>query len=115
MMKNYDLIAFQLAASNLRPGLVDYIEETYESIRWRTENIPSEKEVLAEASRVKTELAFEDFRSERNKRLLDSDWTQTPDAPVDAKAWAKYRQQLRDMPETITDPTQPITWPTPPE
>jgi hypothetical protein len=36
-------------------------------------------------------------RSERNKRLADCDWTQLPDAPVDATAWATYRQALRDV------------------
>ena len=27
--------------------------------------------------------------------------------------WATYRQQLRDLPATVTDPTN-VTWPTPP-
>jgi hypothetical protein len=59
--------------------------------------------------------AISGVRAERDTLLAASDWTQTPDAPVDAKAWAKYRQELRDLPESITDPTQPITWPSPPE
>ena len=28
------------------------------------------------------------FINSRNKKLLDSDWTQLPDAPVDKEAWA---------------------------
>lgn len=36
-------------------------------------------------------------RDDRNKRLADCDWTQLPDAPVDAAAWATYRQALRDV------------------
>ena len=36
-------------------------------------------------------------RATRNKRLADCDWTQLPDAPVDAAAWAAYRRALRDM------------------
>lgn len=33
----------------------------------------------------------------RNSLLKDSDWTQTPDAPVDKSAWLVYRQALRDI------------------
>lgn len=55
------------------------------------------------------------LRSQRNALLASSDWTQAADAPVDAKAWAAYRQALRDLPATIKDPTQPVDWPTPPE
>lgn len=36
-------------------------------------------------------------RSMRNQLLKDSDWTQVADAPVDATAWATYRQALRDI------------------
>ena len=36
-------------------------------------------------------------RSKRNYLLSDSDWTQVADAPVDATAWATYRQALRDI------------------
>jgi hypothetical protein len=52
-------------------------------------------------------------RDTRNKRLADCDWTQLPDAPVDATVWAVYRQQLRDItdqpgfPWTITWPEEP--------
>lgn len=52
-------------------------------------------------------------RSTRNTRLADCDWTQLPDAPVDATAWATYRQALRDVtaqpgfPWTIEWPQQP--------
>jgi hypothetical protein len=59
------------------------------------------------------------MRSLRRKRQLDlssSDWTQMPDAPLtDEKKqeWATYRQQLRDLPENTTDPSNP-TWPTQP-
>ena len=52
-------------------------------------------------------------RSDRNGLLANCDWTQLPDAPVDAAAWATYRQALRD----ITDQDNPfnIIWPTKPE
>lgn len=57
--------------------------------------------------------ALESLRVQRNGLLAASDWTQAADAPVDAKAWAKYRQDLRDLPATIEDPLNPV-WPSKP-
>lgn len=43
-----------------------------------------------------------DLRRQRNKLLKESDWTQLPDTRVkDPVAWLKYRQALRDFPDTI--------------
>ena len=57
--------------------------------------------------------AWDDLRARRNKLLASCDWTQVADAPVDAAAWAAYRQSLRDLPSNTADPHNPI-WPTPP-
>ncbi len=54
------------------------------------------------------------LRAERNARLTACDWTQVADAPVDQLAWAAYRQQLRDYPETVSDPLSPPPWPVSP-
>jgi hypothetical protein len=53
------------------------------------------------------------LRGRRNRLLSGTDWTQVPDAPVDAAAWAVYRQQLRDLPANTTDPRN-VVWPVPP-
>ncbi len=40
-------------------------------------------------------------RSERNKLLLETDWTQITDSPLTSEKkteWANYRQALRDLP-----------------
>ena len=57
--------------------------------------------------------AWRELRLSRRRLLSNSDWTQVPDAPVDSAAWAVYRQQLRDLPATITDPRN-VVWPEPP-
>jgi hypothetical protein len=44
---------------------------------------------------------LEQLRDWRNYQLTRTDWTQVADAPVDAAAWAVYRQALRDLPATI--------------
>lgn len=52
-------------------------------------------------------------REDRNQRLAACDWTQLPDAPVDAALWAAYRQELRDIsnqsgfPWTVEWPVEP--------
>jgi hypothetical protein len=56
-----------------------------------------------------TEAQWAAIRAERNKLLVASDWTQLPDAPVDAVAWATYRQTLRDV-TAQADPFA-IVWP----
>ena len=61
-------------------------------------------------------LAMAELRSKRNTLLIDSDWTQYNDSPLDDEAkasWITYRQQLRDLPATTDDPANP-TWPTKP-
>ena len=53
-------------------------------------------------------------RTERDKLLLDSDWTQIADSPYSGNVtWTNYRQALRDI---TVDPDWPdITFPTMPE
>jgi hypothetical protein len=54
-------------------------------------------------------------RVERDRLLAACDWTQLADAPVaDRTLWVTYRSQLRQIPETQTDPSN-IVWPVPPQ
>ena len=66
-------------------------------------------DLSADESAAKVGSQWNVIRAERNKLLVESDWTQLPDAPVDAAAWATYRQALRD----ITTEANPfaIIWP----
>jgi ribosomal 50S subunit-recycling heat shock protein len=59
--------------------------------------------------------ALEQIRSDRNSRLLACDWTQLPDSTANKAAWATYRQALRDLPNTLTDPRDPVVWPQAPQ
>ena len=54
-----------------------------------------------------------DIRRERDALLAASDWTQVADAPVDAAAWAVYRQALRDIPQDFASPDD-VVWPVAP-
>lgn len=61
-------------------------------------------------SQVEPEQASENIRHRRNQLLMECDWTQVADAPVDREAWAQYRQQLRDIPNQAGFPYQ-VAWP----
>lgn len=54
-----------------------------------------------------------EIRQIRDQLLVNSDWTQIPDVPVDQVAWAAYRQELRDITAQVNFP-QDVIWPTQP-
>lgn len=58
---------------------VDVVEKTEEDISQDTLNTAN------------------DVRAKRNQLLIETDWTQISDVPVDKVAWADYRQSLRDI------------------
>jgi len=66
-------------------------------------------DLSADESAAKVGAQWNVIRAERNKLLVESDWTQLPDAPVNAAAWATYRQALRDV-TTQANPFA-IVWP----
>jgi len=55
--------------------------------------------------------AMANIRGQRNQLLKDCDWTQIADCTADKTAWATYRQALRDLPATITEPRTFVDWP----
>jgi hypothetical protein len=64
----------------------------------------------------RTEAKAADVRQQRNELLTDCDWTQLPDAPLDADAklaWQLYREALREVPEQAGFPWD-VQWPTEP-
>ena len=53
-----------------------------------------------------TAAAWTALRTERNRLLQQSDWTQLQDAHLSAEkksAWADYRQALRDLPDDLAN------------
>jgi len=90
-----------------RPEFDSQIETQYwnsGSKEWRTTLIPDQ-------------VFWNRLRNQRNEKLFISDSTQLLDAPLTSSqktAWATYRQELRDLPETTEDPKN-VTWPSEPE
>ena len=56
---------------------------------------------------------WETIRQKRDQLIRDSDWTMSPGATVDQAQWSAYRQILRDLPQTYSNP-EDVVWPTPP-
>ncbi|EII3108127.1 phage tail assembly chaperone [Vibrio parahaemolyticus] len=59
---------------------------------------------------------WSDIRVQRDARMAEVDWTQTLDCPLpdEKKAeFADYRQALRDIPQTYSNPDD-VVWPTKP-
>jgi hypothetical protein len=59
------------------------------------------------------ERVWQTIRAQRNALLKDTDWTQLADAPVTGGEWTKYRQILRDIPQTYAA-IGDVVWPDPP-
>lgn len=59
------------------------------------------------------EVRWERIRIYRNLLLQESDAKMVEDAPWNKIVWATYRQQLRDLPATVSNPSK-IVFPKPP-
>ena len=57
-------------------------------------------------------MTWDELRTERNRRLAETDWVGLTDAQGSNGELIMYRQALRDLPSRITDPND-FTWPDP--
>lgn len=72
------------------------------------------RDMNAEEVQQRDDAQAAQVRAERNRLLVESDWTQVLDAAVDQTAWATYRQALRDITAQEGFPWS-VQWPTQPE
>lgn len=131
-MKHNVMSAFEA----LRPGVSFQVEEPYGyadlsildaphkvGVDTSSLSIPTETEINSKITELDAAEPMKLLREERDKRLLETDWTQNPDVPDATKTkWQSYRQALRDLPATSNpkltvsyhlDLTS-VTWPTKP-
>jgi len=91
--------------------------DDYNSLIWYPTNTlpkPTEAELRTFDAEVSLELRWDVVRNRRNKLLVQCDWTQLADCPLDAgqkAAWSAYRQELRNVPQQGVEPEQ-VVWPT---
>ena len=86
-------------------------EENRVTLIHRARDMTAEEIVERDASHMSH------LRTERDKKLVDSDWTQVPDhsSPLDdakKEEWKTYRKTLRDMPTTVD--IHNVVWPSVP-
>lgn len=115
---NYNLSADLMTADGYKPLVV--VEETTPEkpiVKYRDGKEQIEQYAEAAPQPETPEPTAEEkeitARNERNLKLTFSDWTQLEDAPLTAeqkKAWAAYRQSLRDVPDQAGFPDV-IEWP----
>lgn len=96
------------------PGPYEYLEEgipVKKNGKWyrsfTTKTVDEETRQTIESTQ------WHKLREERTIKLAESDWTQLSDSPVNKEEWATYRQALRDITDTTTDPFN-VVWPNPP-
>ena len=85
----------------------------YETLEWLPQNTttkPTLAELEAAWEEIKDSVAWRPARKKRNELLTQSDWTQLADSTADKTAWANYRQELRDIPQTFATP-ESVVWP----
>jgi hypothetical protein len=72
--------------------------------------------LTAEEIQAAKDSAMSNIRGTRNQLLNACDWTQAVDCTIAKKTeWATYRQALRDLPSTITEPRTFSAWPNNPD
>ena len=80
------------------------IGDTYEGIEWGETNSqtkPTKEEVTAKLNELNNAEPYKLLREERNKLIVETDWTQLKDIDLDIvreRNWKNYRQALRDLP-----------------
>jgi hypothetical protein len=72
---------------------------TYENVEWVDgREQPSAETVATKLAELKSQEAMYFVRQQRNKLLVETDWTAGDDVPQNIKdAYRPYRQALRDM------------------
>jgi len=95
--------------------LEDKVDDGLEA--WRTPmfwKVADGKATLQQSLVNSTDLSakWASIRSQRNTKLAESDYMSNSDVTM-SDAWKTYRQALRDLPASESDPDD-ITWPTEP-
>jgi hypothetical protein len=78
----------------------------YDGLNWDKSNTipkPTREELESRLEELIAAEPMKLLREQRDSKLLECDWTQGEDVPESIKTkWKLYRQQLRDLPSTVT-------------
>ena len=121
-------IGIQEALESLKPNANWCMSgREYSGLIWQDESQtkPTEDEINAKITELKTAKPMELLREERDRLIGQSDWRITKAKETSTNipaAWKTYRQALRDLPASSTPKLDSndnldmssVTWPTPP-
>ena len=86
------------------------------NVEWLNDSLtePTPSAIETKRNEIYAAEKLDEVRKERNKKLAETDWTQSRDVTLsdDAK-WKTYRQSLRDITKTYKT-LDTVKWPTAP-
>ena len=88
--------------------LDNYSDGTGTHLTWLSEAVPEPTAQQLEDAKEDSVNAywFRKLRMLRDRKLVESDWSQSADVPSSIKdAYVTYRAELRDLPATVTKPS----------
>ena len=72
-------------------------------IEWSEGNPPTEEEIQTKLTELQNAEPMRLLREERNRKLIETDWTQYRDVSLSNDSdWQTYRQSLRDLPQNFS-------------
>ena len=109
-----DVIQDHIISGKYIGGSGQTADECWESLTIMGKEKPDKEEFIKKVNERNVYYQMKELRRKRDKLLTESDWTQSRDLILtNDEAWKKYRQDLRDLPQTTTDinnvdyPTKP--------
>ena len=87
------------------------------TVEWLNDSLaePTSSAIETKRNEIYAAEKLDEVREERNKKLAETDWTQSRDVTLsNDSAWQTYRQALRDITDSATS-LDDVSWPTKPE
>jgi len=99
-----DIIQDHIICGSYTGGDGQTAEECWNTLTIVGKEKPDKDEFIKNVNERNIYYQMKDLRRKRDKLLLESDWSQSRDLILtNDEEWIKYRQDLRDLPQTITD------------
>lgn len=99
-----DVIQDYIISGKYIGGDGETAEECWETLEIMGMERPDKEEFIKKVNERNVYYQMKELRKVRDELLKESDWTQSRDITLtNDEAWKKYRQVLRDLPQTITD------------
>lgn len=109
-----DVIQAYIISGKYMGGSGNTAEECWETLDIVGMERPDKEDFIKKVNERNVYYQMKELRQERDKLLMESDWTQSRDLTLtNDEEWLDYRKALRDLPQTadlsnVDYPTKPI-------